>query len=117
LAWQIQLQTLAARPPGARSPVSQYGRVKGLRRDIGTVRPDHSTSIHKELPEVCWVLEWLEDWTFQPWSEVNRPFRKVIEGEVDAKPTTIVSANHRWQKRHEDIRMTIPKNVETIGML
>ena len=35
-------------------------------------------------------------------TEVNRPFGKVVEGDVDAKRTTILSADHGRQKRHDD---------------
>src|SRR5207244_6033059 len=90
-----QNRTLPTRPLGDRS------LVESLRCDIGPVRPHNSASIHKEFPEICRLLERLEDRAFHPRTEVNRPLRKVVEGEVEAKPSTIVGADHARQKRHK----------------
>ena len=78
--------------------------MKGLRRDIGTVRPGYGAAFEEEPREVVAIFERLKHWTDKPFREVDRCFDAVVEGELDAVVTAILGSNdHGKGFRHSGL--------------
>ena len=74
--------------------------IQGLGRDVGTVRPHHSTPVDEETSKERGVFERLEHGSVEPLGTIDRVFRSVVEHHMEPERTTGLGTNDGGQELH-----------------
>jgi hypothetical protein len=68
--------------------------------NIGPVRPRDRTAIDKESLEVRYVVERLEDRTYEQRAKIDDVFRAVVENDTKAVTADVLGVRDAWQVGH-----------------